>query len=79
MEADKVINTKNFKINDLMTELENTKTDLTYTNKKLQDANQKYDKINEELINVHSSYQKIIENRDNERRTMKEQLAASMA
>lgn len=40
-EYDKNILSKNTKINDLMTELENTKTDLAYTTKKLNQVNEK--------------------------------------
>ena len=56
LEADKTINSKNTKINDLMTELENTKTDLNYTNKQLKDSTEKNDRINQEIAKMHSSY-----------------------
>ena len=38
IDAEKQMNQKNTKINDLATELENIKTDLNYTNKKLRDT-----------------------------------------
>jgi septal ring factor EnvC (AmiA/AmiB activator) len=78
LESDKTINQKNTKINDLMTELENTKTDLNYTNKQLRDSSDKYSKINGEIISMHSNYDKIIATHEKDKSSLKEQIAASL-
>lgn len=57
-----------------MTELENTKTDLNYTNKQLKDANEKNTLINEEVNKLHLQYQEIISTYENEKSSMKDKL-----
>jgi len=78
-EYDKNIMAKNTKINDLMTELENTKTDLTYTSKKVNDAQDQIRKQDQVINEMHENYKKVINKHEKEKKQMKDQLLANFA
>jgi peptidoglycan hydrolase CwlO-like protein len=55
-EFDKAIYNKNTKINDLLTELENSKTDLKYYNDKVDSLTKRQTNHDTDIDNLHQTY-----------------------